>query len=114
MITQDDLARLPRWQIREPNHKEFEKFKKEYLLKKAQTTKEKELLRYIGELQSEIDTLKHALATCQKMNSHEYKAFMIQMMKAEIDYKSPVGSKKKMRQEIERMQKVLIQHNLTW
>ena len=112
MVTEDDLARLPRWQIREPNHKEFEKFKKEFLLKKSQTTKEKELLRYIGELQSEIDTLKHALAHCQQMTPEQYEKFIKKMISAEAGAKA--AAKGNSRRELERMQQVLIANKLTW
>lgn len=109
------MAHLPRWKIREPNHREFEEFKRQFLLGKAETTKVKELLRYIGELQSEVDTLKHALATCQKMTHQEYREFMIEMRKAErIDnnLKEKLGRRAKV--EFDKMRQVLIANNLTW
>lgn len=115
MISEDDMARLPRWKIREPNHREFAEFKKNFLLNQARTSKEKELLRYIGELQSEVDTLKHALAHCQSMSVEEYKAFMLEMAK-EMAANNPdtKSGKKRLKVENDKLKAILIKNNLTW
>jgi len=112
-MKKEDLSRLPRWHIKEPNHREFEVFKKEFLLGKAQSTREKELLRYIGELQSEVEVLKHALETCQEMTPKEYEKFIKRMLQEEQMMRGP-GNKAKMQKEIDRMRAVLIANNLTW
>jgi hypothetical protein len=78
-MTEQELKGLPRWKMKEPNNKEFTQFKKVFLLDKANSSKEKELLHYIGELQSENDELKHIIDNLNKLSPQEYKDLLLQI-----------------------------------
>jgi len=75
-MNQEQLEKLARWEIKEPNRQELDKFKRKYLQEKVTSIMLKDAVRIMGELESYIQELEYRLGHLEKMPKEEYIKFM--------------------------------------
>jgi hypothetical protein len=116
----EEVKNLPRWQIKEPDDAEFQRFKKNFLNEKAkkveQSHRERILMTYIGQLQSYIDEMKEIMDNlfeqkCKEMTPGQYKEFMLQLMAKKLASQGAQPGRKK---EYDRMAQKLVEHGIKW